>query len=47
MAKDLFLRNRRDLRKHFSNEVGHGADKKLNRRIVRRRLANALRKNDE
>ena len=47
MAKDLFLRNRRDLRKHFSNEVGHGASKPHNRRIVRRRLAAALRKTAE
>jgi hypothetical protein len=45
--KDLFLRGRRNLRRKWSNEFPHGANKTLNRRIVRRRLANELRKNME
>jgi hypothetical protein len=36
--KDLFKRERKILRPKWANELANGGDKKLNRRIVRKRL---------
>lgn len=42
--KDTFKRHRKTLRAGWSNETRHGSDKTINRRIVRKRMKDEIRK---